>query len=46
MKDRRIKQVFSKGGYQWEGWHKERVNEGEYGRCIFVFIYENINETC
>jgi hypothetical protein len=32
----------SGGGCQWEGGrHKERVNKGECGRCIFVFIYEN-----
>jgi hypothetical protein len=32
MKDRRVKQVFSRGRYLWEGGgHKERVNEGEYG---------------
>jgi hypothetical protein len=23
------------------GGHKERGNEGAYGRCIFVSIYEN-----
>jgi hypothetical protein len=28
MKGRRVKQVFSRDGYQWEGGgHKERVNE-------------------
>jgi hypothetical protein len=32
MKDRRVKQVSSRGEYQWqEGGHKERANEGEYG---------------
>jgi hypothetical protein len=39
MKDWRGKQVFSRGGYQWE-WrgHKERVNEGEYGGCILYSL--------
>jgi hypothetical protein len=42
MKGRREKQIFSGAGYQWEGGgHKERVNEGEYGRCIFISIDEN-----
>jgi hypothetical protein len=28
MKDRKVKQVLSRGGYQWEGGgHKERVKE-------------------
>jgi hypothetical protein len=36
MRDKRAKQVFCRSEYQWEsGSHKERVNEGEYGRCIF-----------
>jgi hypothetical protein len=30
-KDRKIKQVLSKEGYQWEG---IRVKEGEYDGCI------------
>jgi hypothetical protein len=35
MKSRKIKQVLSRGGYQWKGGgHKERVNEGEDGECI------------
>jgi hypothetical protein len=34
MKDRKVKQVLL-GVYQWEwGRHKERVKEGQYGRCI------------
>jgi hypothetical protein len=44
MKDRRVKQVFSGGGYQWEGGrHKKRVNEGEYGGCI-LYSYMKIEE--
>jgi hypothetical protein len=35
MKDRKVKQVFSRGECHWEGGgHKERVNEGENGGCI------------
>jgi hypothetical protein len=34
MKGRRLKQVFSRGRYQWEvGEHKEKANEGEYSGC-------------
>jgi hypothetical protein len=34
MKDRKVKQVFSKAGYQWEvDGHKERIKEGEHGEC-------------
>jgi hypothetical protein len=44
MKDKRIKQIFSRGGYQWEkGEHKERVNEGDYGDCI-LYSYMNIED--
>jgi hypothetical protein len=39
MKDRRIKQVFSRGRYKWEGkGHKKRVNEGEYGGGIHFHV--------
>jgi hypothetical protein len=32
MKDRKIKQVLSRGWYQWKGErHKDRVKEGQYG---------------
>jgi hypothetical protein len=35
MKDKNVKQILPKDGYQWEGGrHKERVKEGEEGRCI------------
>jgi hypothetical protein len=35
MKERKVKQVFSGGEYQWEGGgHKETVKEGEYGGYI------------
>jgi quercetin dioxygenase-like cupin family protein len=35
MKDRKIQQVLSGKGYQWEwGGQKKRVKEGKYGRCI------------
>jgi hypothetical protein len=44
MKGRRVKQVFSGGGYQEEwGGHKERVNEGEYSGCI-LYLYMIIEE--
>jgi hypothetical protein len=35
MKGRKVKQVLSRYGYQWE-WrgHKEMVKEGEYGGII------------
>jgi hypothetical protein len=38
------RKIFSEGGYQWvwEG-HKERVNKGEYGRCI-LYSYIKIEE--
>jgi hypothetical protein len=33
---------FPGGGYQWEvDGHKERGNEGEYGRCVLLSMYEN-----
>jgi hypothetical protein len=39
MKDRKVKQVFSRGGYQWEGEGiKERVKEDEHGGCICIHI--------
>jgi hypothetical protein len=34
MKDREVKQVLSQVDTMGVGSHKERVNEGEYGRCI------------
>jgi hypothetical protein len=35
MKGKREKWVFSGVGEPWEvGGHKERGNEGEYGRCV------------
>jgi hypothetical protein len=37
-KDRKVKQVFYGGGYQWEG---IRVNEDEYGGCI-LYSYMKI----
>jgi hypothetical protein len=43
-KDRRAKQVVCRGGSYWEGGGpKERVNESEYGRCIF-YSYMKIRE--
>jgi hypothetical protein len=34
-RDRKVKQVLSKGRYQWKrGGHKKRVKEDEYGGCI------------
>jgi hypothetical protein len=30
----KVNQVLSRGGYQWEGGHKEQVKKGEYGRSI------------
>jgi hypothetical protein len=44
MKDRKIKQVLSGCGYQWEGGgDKERVKEGEYGECI-LYSYMKIEQ--
>jgi hypothetical protein len=44
MKDRKVTQIFSKGGYQVGGdGHKETVNEGEYGSCI-LYSYVKIEE--
>jgi hypothetical protein len=44
MKDRRVKQVFSRGEYQWEGVrHKERVIEGEHGGCS-LYLYMKIED--
>jgi hypothetical protein len=44
MKERRIKEVFPRGGYQWERCgYKERMNEGEYGKCI-LYSYMKIKE--
>jgi hypothetical protein len=41
MKGRKVKQVFSGGGYQWEeGRHKERVKDGQYGGCILYSCME------
>jgi hypothetical protein len=40
MKDRKVKQVLSRNGYQWEGIRKE-VKEGKYGRCI-LYSYMKI----
>jgi hypothetical protein len=35
MKDRKVKEVFSGGEFQWlDGGHKERMNEEKYGGCI------------
>jgi hypothetical protein len=35
MKDRKVKQVLSRDGFQWEGReHKKRVEQAEYGGCI------------
>jgi hypothetical protein len=35
MKDRKIKQVLSWVGYQWDGGgHEKSVKENNYGRCI------------
>jgi hypothetical protein len=47
--NRRVKQVLSRGGYEWKGCgHKERWNEVDYGGYTlhsywihFAFIYEN-----
>jgi hypothetical protein len=44
MKDRRVKQVFSRGEYQWEGVrHKERVIEGEHCGCS-LYLYMKIED--
>jgi hypothetical protein len=44
LKDRRVKQVLSRGGYQWEvRGQKERRNKGEYGGCI-LYSYMKIEE--
>jgi hypothetical protein len=44
MKDGRVKQVFSRDGYQCgRGGHKESVNESEYGGCI-LYSYMKIEE--
>jgi hypothetical protein len=44
MKDRRVKQFFSRDKYQWERrGHKERENEGVYGRII-LYSYMIIEE--
>jgi hypothetical protein len=41
MKERKVKQVFSGGEYQWEGGgHKETVKEGEYGGYILYSCVE------
>jgi hypothetical protein len=35
MKDGKVRQVFSRSGYQWDGGrHKVKMNEGEYGGCV------------
>jgi hypothetical protein len=35
VKDGKVKQVLSRGWYQWEGGgHKERAKEGKYGGSI------------
>jgi hypothetical protein len=35
MKDNKVKQVLSRGGYQWDsGRLKEKVKEGKYDGCI------------
>jgi hypothetical protein len=35
MKDKKVRQVFSGNGYQWEEeGHKERMKEGKYGGYI------------
>jgi hypothetical protein len=35
MKDRKVKQVFFRGGYRWNGrGHKERVKEGKYSETM------------
>jgi hypothetical protein len=42
VKDKKVNQVLSEGGYQWEGeWNKERVKEDKSGGCIFAFMYED-----
>jgi hypothetical protein len=44
MRGRRVKQVFSGVGYQWEvGGHMERVSESEYGGSIW-YSYMKIEE--
>jgi hypothetical protein len=44
IKGRKVKQVFSGGGYQWEvGRHKEREKKGEYGGCI-LYSHMKIKE--
>jgi hypothetical protein len=43
--DRKVKQLLSRGWYQWEGGgDKERVQEGEYGRNAVQSCMKN--ETC
>jgi hypothetical protein len=41
--ERRVKQIFSSLGTNGMGEHKERVNEGEYGRCI-LYLYMKVEE--
>jgi hypothetical protein len=42
MMDKRVKWVFSEGGYQWEEeGYKESVIEGEHGGCI-LYSYMKI----
>jgi hypothetical protein len=42
MKDTRVKQIFSRGGYQGDrDRDKKRVNESKYGGCIFYTYMKN-----
>jgi hypothetical protein len=44
MKDRKVKQVLSGGGYQWgRGGGMKRVKEGEYGGCV-LYSYMKIEQ--
>jgi hypothetical protein len=41
MKDGKVKQVFSRNGYQWEeGGHKKRMNEREFAGCILYSYWK------
>jgi hypothetical protein len=42
MKNRKVRQVISRDGYQWEwGGHKEKVKEFKYVGCI-LYSYMKI----
>jgi hypothetical protein len=46
MKDRRVKQVFSRIGYQWEErGHQKRVSEVKFG-CVLYLHMKIEDEIC